>query len=150
MKFKSIAMACLLGFVSGTYADNRHVHPQDKNTTTTAVPSVKAKYAGYCEIEIINQSYDDVRVNGVFDDGLPLEPFTIYSYEAPHYISLFYYGYCHYGMDLYIDSYYGYNLYSGFTKRESTVRIVPYLKQNATADANVKSNAKAKVEVTNR
>jgi hypothetical protein len=143
-------MGCMLALVSSAYADNHHVHPQDNKTVETAAPLLKANYAGYCEIEIINQSYDDVRVNGTFDDGTPLQPFTIYSYEAPHYISLFFYGYCHYGMNLYIDSYYGYNLYSGYTTRESTVRIVPYLRQNATADVDAKANVKTKVEVTKR
>lgn len=150
MKLRSIAMVGLLGLVSSAYADNHHVHPQDKSTAETVAPLLKAKYAGNCEIEIINQSYDDVRVNGTFDDGSPLQPFTIYSYEAPHYISLYYYGYCHYGMDLFIDSYYGYNLYSGFTTGGSTVRIVPYFRQNAAAEANATSNVKAKVEVTKR
>lgn len=150
MRFKSIAMGCMLALGSSAYADNQHVHPQDNTTANTAVPMLKAKYAGYCEIEIINQSFDDVRVNGTFDDGAPLAPFTIYSYEAPHYINLFYYGYCHYGMNLYIDSYYGYNLYSGFTQRESTVRIVPYMRQNATVGTDATSNVKAKVEVTPR
>jgi hypothetical protein len=134
MKFKTIALSCLFAFASSAYATTHHVHPQDNAATEKVMPGVKAKYAGYCEIEIINRSYDDVRVNGVFDDGSPLASFTVYSFEAPHYISLFYYGYCHYGMNLYIDSYYGYNLYSAFTTRESTVRIVPYLKNKAKAE----------------
>lgn len=150
MRFKSIAMGCMLALISNVYSDNHHVHPQEKATPETAAPSLQAQYAGYCEIEIINQSNDDVRVNGTFDDGSPLQPFTIYSYEAPHYISLFFYGYCHYGMDLYIDSYAGYHLYSGYIRRESTVRIVPYLRQNATTDADATSNVKAKVEVSKR
>ena len=139
MKLKSITMGCLLALFSSTYAANHHVHPEDK-TTPKVAPAIQAKYAGYCEIEIINQSYDDVRVSGVFDDGMPLDPFTIYSWESPHYISLFYYGYCHYGMNLYIDSYYGYNLYSAYTPRETTVRIVPYLKEKATVKVAKRSN----------
>lgn len=135
MKLKSITMGCLVALCSSAYAANNHVHPEDKSgEKAAAAPAVQAKYAGFCEIEIINQSYDDVRVSGTFDDGYPLQPFTIYSYEAPHYISLFYYGYCHYGMNLYIDSYYGYTLYAAYTPRESTVRIVPYLKEKAKAE----------------
>ncbi len=134
MKFKKTLIGCMLALFSSAYADNHHIHPQQGNTSSeNQMPSLQAKYAGFCEIEIINQSYDDIRVNGVFDDGMPIEPFTIYSYESPHYISLYYYGYCHYGMNLYIDSFYGYNLYSGFTTRESTIRIVPYLKNKAKA-----------------
>jgi hypothetical protein len=135
MKLNKFLIGCLIAFFSNAYADNHHVHPEKGDTAPeNQVPSIKAKYAGFCEIEIINQSYDDVRVNGVFDDGMSLEPFTIYSYESPHYISLYFYGYCHYGMNLYIDSFYGYNLYSGYTTRESTIRIVPYLKNRAKAD----------------
>ncbi len=134
MKLRTLGLGCLMALFSTAYANNTHVHPENASGTDKVVPSLKASYAGYCEIEIINQSYDDVRVSGVFDDGLPMTPFTHYKYEAPHYISLFYYGYCHYGMDVYIDSYYGYNLYSGYTTRESSIRIVPYLKEKAKAE----------------
>lgn len=136
MKLKTFTMGCLLALFSCSYATNVHLHPEDnksaeQSATDKAVPSLKAKYAGFCEIEIVNQSFDDVRVYGTYDDGLPLLPFTHYSFEAPHYISLFYYGYCHYSMDLYIDSYYGYNLYAANTPRGTTVRIVPFLKNKA-------------------
>jgi len=130
-------MGCLVALCSSAYAVNTHVHPEDKTkeaAASAAAPAVQAKYAGFCEIEIVNQSSDDVRVSGTFDDGAPLYPFTVYSYEAPHYISLFYYGYCHYGMDLYIDSYYGYTLYSAYTRRESTIRIADYLNAKAKAE----------------
>ncbi len=140
MKLKIFTMSCLLALFSCSYASNIHLHPEDtnkaaeKSATDKVVPSLKAKYAGFCEIEIVNNSFDDVRVYGTYDDGLPLIPFTHYSFEAPHYISMFYYGYCHYGMNLYIDSYYGYNLYSGYTQTGSTVRILPFLKNKAKAE----------------
>lgn len=131
MKLQAIAISCLVALGSSVYATNNHVHPEDKSNAVSGAPAVQAKFAGYCEIEVINRSYGDVRVSGTYEDGMPLQPFTIYSFEAPHYISLYYYGYCHYGMDLYVDSYYGYPLYSAYTTGGTTVRIVPYLKDKA-------------------
>jgi hypothetical protein len=138
MSLKKAFLGCVMAFVSTAYADNHHSYPEAANAQgnklqATAQP-VKAKYAGYCEIEIINNSFGDVRVSGVFDDGTPLYPFTVYSFESPHYISLFYYGYCHAGMNLYIDNYYGYNIYSGYTRAEATVRIYPFLKDQVKAE----------------
>ena len=135
MKLKATILGCALTLFSTAYsAGNHHVYPQDKSLSSTVQPAVQAKYAGFCEIEIINNSFDDVRVSGVFDDGIPLIPFSIYSFEGPHYISLFYYGYCHYGMNLFIDTYSGYNIYSAYTPRETTVRIYPYLKNKVKAE----------------
>ena len=137
MYIKKIIILCWLTVISNVYASNHHSHPNYKDTPPAAGISttIKAGYAGYCEIEIINSSFDDVRVGGVFYDGSPLWPFVIYGYESPHYVSLYYDGYCHYGMDLFIESYYyGYRLYSGFTYSESTIRIVPYLKNRVKAE----------------
>jgi len=131
MKLKAIAMSCLMALGSSAYTMNNHIHPEDKSGAVPGAPALKTKLAGYCEIEVINQSYRDVLVSGTFDDGYPLDPFILYSFELPHYISLFYNGYCHYGMDLYIDSAYGYPLYSAYTRGGTTVRIVPYLKDKA-------------------
>lgn len=130
MKFKTFVLATLLGLCSPLFAaENKHVHADAQATTNTAPASKAAAnklgWPGYCEIEIINHSYDDVRVYGVFDDGIALQPFTVYSYESPHYISLYYYGYCHDGMDLYIDTTYGAHVYSGYVRRYSTIRVVP-------------------------
>ncbi|KTD16565.1 hypothetical protein [Legionella jordanis] len=132
MKLKSLLFVCCFGLLTSAFADNHHFHPQANKAEANAAaakPTDKAKLPGYCEIEIINSSFDDVRVYGVFDDGTTLNPFSIYSYEAPHYIDLFYYGYCHAGMNLWIDTYSGYRVYAGYTYTNSTVRIVPYLKQ---------------------
>lgn len=138
MNLKPIVFACLLASISNSYADNHHGHYDPKDTAQLEIkasPSMQANYAGLCEIEIINSSFDDVRVRGVFDDGYPLWPFVIYSYESPHYISLYYDGYCHYGMDLFIDTYYdGYPIYSGYTYRKSTVFISPYLREKVKAE----------------
>lgn len=118
MKLKSLVFSVLLGFCSASTAANEHVH---------ASAALDTKRAGNCEIEIINRSYTDVQVYGVFDDGSRLNPFDVYSFEAPHYISLYYYGYCHAGMDIYIDTFDGDSIYAGYTRRKQTIRIVPYL-----------------------
>lgn len=124
MKLKSAIFACVLSLCSTAFAaNNQHIHPQSSNMDN---PSAVER-AGNCEIEIINRSYADVHVEGVFDDGSSLRPFDIYSFDSAHYISLYYYGYCHAGMDLYIDTFDGDYVYSGFTRRKTTVRIVPFL-----------------------
>ncbi|CEK11347.1 hypothetical protein [Legionella hackeliae] len=140
MKLKSLLFVCCLGLLTSAFAENRHFHPQANNPTAKAADAKSAaksaKLPGYCEIEIINSSYDNVRVYGIFDDGTTLTPFNIYRYEGPHYVDLFYYGYCHAGMNLYIDTFSGYRIYSGYTYVNHTVQIVPYLTN------------KAKVEIT--
>lgn len=130
MKLKTFVLVCLLGLSSSLFAANQHIHANAQGTTEPAAGAMsqapkKMGWPGYCEIEIINSSYDDVRVYGVFDDGIALEPFSIYSYESPHYISLYYYGYCHDGMDIYIDTFYGAHVYAGYVRRYSTIRVVP-------------------------
>lgn len=137
MKIKSLILVCCLNLCSSVFADNKHMHPSIDSIKDRPI-TAEMKWPGYCEIEIINQSYDDVRVFGVFDDGTTMQPFNIYSYESPHYISLFYYGYCHAGMDLDIDSFGGYHLYGSYTRRQSTIRIVPYLANKAKVEVQVK------------
>lgn len=124
MKFLRFVFACCLFFASSTFAKNQHLHPKADDTSLVKAPTAVA-FPGYCEIEISNRSFEDVRVYGVFDDGLSMDPFNVYSFEAPHYISLFYYGYCHDGMDLYMDTFSGYNIFSGYVPRYTTIRIVP-------------------------
>lgn len=134
MKFKTYLLALLMGFSAPMFAaTNKHMHDNAQNMTaesekkSNAHAQTKMGWPGYCEIEIINHSYNDVRVYGVFDDGVPLQPFTVYSFESPHYISLYYYGYCHDGMNLYVDTMYGSSVFSGYVSRYSTLRIVPSL-----------------------
>ncbi len=132
MKFKTYLLALLMGFSAPMLAaGNKHMHENAQNSAVnssqqTTQPS-KMGWPGYCEIEVINHSFSDVRVYGVFDDGIALQPFTVYSFESPHYISLYYYGYCHNGMDLYVDTVYGQSVFAGYVSRYSTVRIVPSL-----------------------
>ncbi|STX52183.1 Uncharacterised protein [Legionella busanensis] len=139
MKVKSLLLACCLGLLSTAYAENRHVHPKVEALKTEAVSAAKKAMApGFCEIEIINNSYDNVTVYGRFDDGSSLAPFNVYSFEAPHYIDLYYYGYCHRDMYLDIVTFSGYHIYSGYTRSETTVRIVPYLKNQVKAEVRAK------------
>ena len=143
-------MGCLLALASSVYASNHHTYPnnnqQDKATevqdkkTENPDKSVQANYAGYCEIEIVNNSFKDVWVSGVYDDGTYLSPFSIYSFEQPHTISLYYsdygygYPYCHYGMNIYIETFGGYYVYSGYTTRETSIYIYPFMKDKVKAE----------------
>jgi hypothetical protein len=97
-----------------------------------STPAKQGMYPGYCEIEIINNAYSDLRIFGTFDDNTPLY-FTIFRYDPPHRINLFYYSYCHNGMYLTIRSPYS-TLFSGWVNVNSTVRIVPYLNQQPKVD----------------
>jgi hypothetical protein len=134
MKLKFLLFVFCFGFLGQAFTANKHLHPKALETDKNKKPAINSMmYPGYCEIEIINNSYDDVRVYGSFDDSSPLDPFTIPYYDAPHYISLHYYGYCHSGMNLLIQSRWG-TIYSGWTNVNSTVRIVNFMNQGMRSD----------------
>ena len=133
MKIKSLLFVCCLSLMGSLHAENRHLHPKADVNNANSTAAKNARMPGYCEIEVINSSFENVTVYGTFDDGSVMAPFNIYSYEAPHYISLYYYGYCHRDMYLDIIGYRGNHIYSGYTPTESTVRIVPYLANQAKA-----------------
>ena len=116
MKLNALFLGCMLGF-SSVHAANQHLHPQANPVGPTA------QWAGSCEIEIINRSFSDVRVFGIFDDGVPLEPFNVYSFEPPQYIPLFYDGYCHRGMELDIDTLSGRHLFAGYVRAGMTLEV---------------------------
>lgn len=85
--------------------------------------------AGHCEIAIVNTMHDDVIVHGTFDDGHPLAVFRIHSGDAPHYVSLYYSGYCHSGMHLTVEDIHPSHhriIYNAWTRTGSTVRTVPH------------------------
>ena len=127
MKLKIFFLLTSLLCSVGTFADqNHHAYPETESSVSK-YNKKGLKWPGYCEIEVINDSFTSVRVYGVFNDGVLLRPFNIYTYEYPHYISLFYYGYCHAGMDLYVDTLGGYHLYAGYTPTNTTLHIVPYM-----------------------
>ena len=132
MKLKSLLVAICFSLVGHAFAANQHLHPKanEVDNNKSSVAAKPSMLPGYCEIELINSTYNDVNVYGTFDDGAPLMPFRMYSFESPHYISLFYYGYCHSGMRITIESIqFPYNvvIYDAWTYANSTVRVVPYL-----------------------
>jgi hypothetical protein len=137
MKLKSLLVVVFFSLFTNVFAANVHLHPKaDKADSNKVAASASASaanvtYPGYCQIEIINDSFTDVRVFGTFDDGSNLD-FNIYRFESPHYISLFYNFYCHNGMYITIQSPY-YTVYSGWTNTNSTIRVVPYLNKQAKA-----------------
>lgn len=126
MKFKSLLFVGCLGLFSAAFADdNRHVHPQANNNKEAKAATKSPRMPGYCEIEIVNYSYDDVIVSGLFDDNTAMKPFTVYSYGPPEYVDLYYHDYCHPGMRLFINSYRGYNVFSSYVGVGNTVTVYP-------------------------
>ena len=136
MKLKSLFFFACLSVCFLGHAENRHVHPDAVNHAGTTATK-NAMSPGYCQIEVINDSNQYVTVSGQFDDNTPLAPFNIYAHEIPHYISLYYYNYCHANMYLYITSN-GYIVFSGYANAGSTIRIVPYLQGQLKAEVGVK------------
>lgn len=114
LKKSFVLLSSLFLLSSVATAAETHHYPKAEAVQKQNIPSAGA--AGYCQIEIINLSNNRIRVYGVFDDGVPLSPFDIYPRDYPHYIDLFYYGYCHQMMNLYIDDGFGYHLYGGYTE----------------------------------
>ncbi len=130
MKLKSILFVLCFSLFTNVFAANTHLHPK-ANVADKKSISKNLTYPGYCQIEIINDSFTDIKVFGTFDDGTTTA-FDIYRFEYPHYISLYYYLYCHSGMYLNIISPFG-TVYSGWANVNSTIRIVPYLNKQAKA-----------------
>lgn len=123
MKIKSLVFGFCISFCSFVFAA-QHSHPD----TESAVKKNAIELSS-CAIRIVNNSFDNVTVTGIFDDGVTLAPFTVYSYGMPEYIDMFYYGYCHAGMNLYISTWDGYNVFAGYAYTGNSIYIVPYLKQ---------------------
>lgn len=108
-------------FVPIGQAETVHWHP-----SVVQKGEQRVRNPGYCEIELINRSREDVRVSGVYPDGTYLYPFYLYRNDYPEYISLEEYnGFCYSGMRLTIESVYGYLIYSGYVERGSTVWVIP-------------------------
>lgn len=95
---KKIAFLGLL-LSSTVFATNLHVHPQH-DPKDASFKKEKMSYPGYCQLEVLNTLPVAFYVNGQFDDGSYLPPFYVNPYEPPHYISLYYHGYCHQSMQL--------------------------------------------------
>ena len=132
MKFKSLLFIGCFSLFTSAFANNMHLHPKANSTVEGKAPTKRLMDPGSCEIEVSNRSYDNVTVFGRFDDGTAMKPFPIYSkgYDSPHYISLYYYGYCHAWMDLFIDTFSKYNVFTGYqVPVQSIIQVVPYLKK---------------------
>ena len=125
MKLKCIVFACFFSMLSISFAENRHYYPQVKTSEITSA-NQNLNYPGVCDIEIINDSFDDINVHGRFEDGTYLIPFVIKHWGEPQYVSLFYYGSCHQGMDFYIETVAGKYKYNGFTPVGKTIKITNF------------------------
>ncbi|MBA4696846.1 MAG: hypothetical protein H2069_05640 [Legionella sp.] len=120
---------CLAVFgLSNAAFAHQHTH---KSATSPAVPTEAASKAsvtkttnfGRCEITILNYTYESFDVYGRFDDGSALESFRIYPKDEPHYINLYYYGYCHAGMDLSIYDTQGRLLHGRYTYAGEVLKV---------------------------
>lgn len=143
MRLKSLLVVCGLGVMSSLFAANRHVHTDSNTDKSQAVLANKAMMPGYCEIEIINRSYDNVTVFGTYEDNSQIAPFDIFTNEYPHYISLFYRDYdglyrCHNSMYIAIETFNHYPVYSSYTRVGSTINVVPYLNKQVKVEVRTK------------
>jgi hypothetical protein len=89
----------------------------------TAVPAVAAP--GHCEIEIVNGSHEAVTVHVTFEDRHSVS-FVMHQHDAPHYVNLFWGGYCHRDAHVVVTDAHRRPLYSSFTKVDAIIHIVPY------------------------
>ena len=143
MKLKSLLFVCGLGVMSSLFAGNRHIHTESVTDKAQTAVASKAMMPGFCEIEIINRSYDHVTVFGTYEDNSQIAPFDIFSYGYPQYISLFYRDFdgvyrCHNTMYLAIETFNHYPVYTGYTMVGSTINIVPYLNKQVKAEVRKK------------
>lgn len=130
---KSFLVAFCMAFLTSVFASPSHNYPE--TDSARALQQSKPMTApNYCEIEINNYSFHDVQVFGVFDTGVALTPFIIHSFESPHYISLFYFGYCHAGMNIHINTYAGDVVYSAYTIPHTIIRITPFMANHTSSN----------------
>ena len=81
-------------------------------------------YPGHCQIELVNDSHESITVHVTFDDGTPIV-FQMHSLDSPHYVDLFFHGYCHSRAHVTVSDW-KHILYHNYTNVQSTIRIVPY------------------------
>ncbi len=129
MKPVTLFFVCILCLCSSVFATNRHFPQQAGNQSVRGV-----MWDDECEVEILNHSFMDIRVSGVYDDGSVLYPFNVYSFEPAHYITLYFNGYCHDGIDLDIDTLQGVHIYGNYARRGATVRIGSNYMRQATVN----------------
>jgi len=122
MKKNIFVILCGLGLLSQGFADVPHQHSNAATNGSTSAGQ-NTIVPGACEIEIVNNSFDDINIYGRFEDGTYLTPFIIKHWGVPQTVSLYYYGSCHQGMDFYIETAGGNYKYSGFTPVGKVIKI---------------------------
>lgn len=120
MLLKTVLFIYAICSLSVGFAQNHDVHQNAKELNSS---NANVTSPGICDIEIINDSFDDIRVYGRFDDFTYLNTFTMPHWGTPQYVSLFYSGFCHPGMDFYIETIEGKHKYNGFTPVGKTIKI---------------------------
>ena len=86
----------------------------------------RASARQYCSIEIINNRHDTASVLVRYDDGSTVH-MLVHAFDAPHYVSLFYHGYCRSGAHVRVETLpHHIVIYDRWTHVDSTVRMVPY------------------------
>ena len=130
MKLKAFIFVLCISLFGSAFAGNRHYHQSNSGHVVK-----KSMLPGYCEVEIINNSYEDVNVFAHFEDGSTIS-FPVYSHSSPEYVDLFYRGYCHSFITLHITTMGGYPVYYGPVAAGTTIRVIPYLMNKIKAEIN--------------
>lgn len=133
MNLKKLVLIVCFALLSPSISADIHRHVRAEETA-----GKEALRAGFCEVKIINESYDDVSIGGMFEDGAPLTPFNLYASSSPAYISLYFSGYCHSSIFLDIRTFSGQPVFYDYAYANSIVRIVTGAMKQATAKARLK------------
>ncbi len=109
-----------------TYQHTDNKSAQIMRTEDASMTSMDAKNMSFsnCYITIRNEGLYDMVVYGRYDDGTYLNTFTLPWYSSyVAYVDLYFYGYCHGGMEFYIDTTDGTYKYSGYTPVGKTIKV---------------------------
>ena len=136
MKLKSLLLVCGVSLFNNVYAGNIHTHQPSNNLVQAAADKAVMRPSN-CQIEIINNSYNDVRVFGIFDDSTTVD-FFVYRYDPVQYIDLYYHGYCHPNMFITLQTPYS-TIYSNYTDVYSTLTVYPSLAKATMEKVEVKN-----------
>jgi hypothetical protein len=120
MKKWIVSMISPLLFSFSSYA-NHQLHAYPNSHLSQSHQNLLG--AATCLIKITNDSEQNILVSGQFEDGSHLNPFIIYAYESPQYISLYYYNSCHGIMSIRIETDKGLKLYDQETYVNSRIKI---------------------------
>jgi hypothetical protein len=122
MKLKSLMVSLCLSACSVAFAGQQSF--TQVNGSDPLPASKHLSVPGYCEVEVINQSYDNITVYGTYENGVSIEPFSMYQYDTYH-IPLYYNYTC--SDKIYVDivTFKGVHIYSAWTRVGQILRIVP-------------------------